>query len=259
MRIAVGQMDSGHDVDANLCSIEALAARASRDGARLLVLPEYATYEKKAVDASFVEAAEALDGPVCTELGRIAAAHSVALVAGVIETGTQPDRAFNTLVAFTDTGELLASYRKIHLFDAQGHAESDHIQPGPTPGPTVFELDGLRFGLQTCYDLRFPEHSRALVDAGTDVLLICASWVPGPGKTRQWEVLTAARAIETCSFAIGVCQATPVSVGHSSVIDPFGSVVGSLGTGPELLIVDIDPDQVALARRHFPVATQRRL
>lgn len=258
MRIAVGQMGSGHDVDANLRSIEELAARAARDEARLLVLPEYATYEKQAIDASFVEAAEALDGPVCTELGRIAAAHSLPLVAGVTETGTQPGRAFNTLVAFTDTGEHLASYRKIHLFDAQGHAESDHIQPSPTPGPTVFELDGLRFGLQTCYDLRFPEHSRALADAGTDVLLICASWVPGPGKTRQWEVLTASRAIETCSFVVGACQATPVSVGHSSVIDPFGAVVGSLGTGPGLLIVDIDPDQAALARRNFPVATQRR-
>ncbi len=259
MRLAVGQMDSGNDVGSNLRAIDALAARASRDGARLLVLPEYATYEKKAVDASFVEAAEALDGPVCTELGRIAAAHSVALVAGVIETGTQPGRAFNTLAAFSDTGELRTSYRKIHLFDAQGHAESDHIQPGPVRGPAVFELDGVRFGLQTCYDLRFPEHSRALADAGTDVLLICASWVPGPGKTRQWEVLTAARAIETCSFAIGACQSAPVSVGHSTVVDPFGSVVGSLGVGPELLVVDIDPEQVGLARRGFPVATQRRL
>lgn len=259
MRIAVGQLASGHDVDANLRSIDAAARRASADGACLLVLPEYATYEKKAVDASFVEVAEPLDGPVCTELGRIAAGHAIALVAGVVESGDGPGRAFNTLVVFDAAGRRVASYRKIHLFDAQGYAESAYIQPAPDPTPVAFDLDGVRFGLQACYDLRFPEQSRALADAGADVLVVCASWVPGEGKTRQWQVLAAARAIENGCFVVGACQSAPISVGHSTFISPLGDVLGELDAEPDQLVVDIAPTRVAAARDRFPVARQRRV
>lgn len=259
MRIAVGQMSSGHDVEANLRAIDALASRAAGDGARLLVLPEYATYEKKAVDASFVEMAEPLDGPICTELSRISATHAIALVAGVAESGARAGKAFNTLVVFDAAGRRIASYRKIHLFDAQGYAESDYIEAAPDPSPVSFELDGIRFGLQACYDLRFPEQSRVLAEAGADVLLVCASWVPGTGKRRQWQVLTGARAIENGCFVVASCQAVPVSVGHSAVVGPLGEVLGELGTDPDLLVVDIAPPEAAIARERFPAARQRRL
>ncbi|WP_372698622.1 carbon-nitrogen hydrolase family protein [Arthrobacter sp. JSM 101049] len=258
MRIAVGQMASGHDVDANLRSIDALAARASGDGARLLVLPEYATYEKKAVDATFLDVAEPLDGPICSTLAHIAAKHSIALVAGMVEAGDAPGQAFNTLVAVDPSGRRLAAYRKVHLFDAQGYAESDYIQPAPDAIPVTFELDGVRFGLQACYDLRFPEQSRSLVDAGADVLLVCASWVPGAGKTRQWQVLAAARAIENGCFVVAACQAAPISVGYSAAIGPLGDVLGELGPAADLLVVDIDPSHAGAARERFPVARQRR-
>lgn len=259
MRIAVGQMASGHDVGVNLRSIEDIARRASADGAQLLVLPEYSTYEKKAVDATFVEVAEPLGGPVSTELARIAAEHSLALVAGMIETADQPGKAFNTLVAFGSSGRILASYRKIHLFDAQGYAESEFIQPAQDPAPVLFDLEGVRFGLQTCYDLRFPEQSRALADDGAEILLACAAWVPGAGKARQWQVLSAARAIDNGCFVIGACQSTPVSVGHSCVIDPLGARLGELGEEPSQLTADIDLGQTVAARDRFPVARQRRL
>lgn len=258
MRIAVGQMASGHDVGANLRAIDALAARAAGDGARLLVLPEYATYEKKIVDATFPGVAEPLDGPICTALARSAARHRIALVAGMVEAGDLPGQAYNTLVALDGTGRRLAAYRKIHLFDAQGYAESAYIQPAPDAAPVAFELDGVRFGLQACYDLRFPEQSRALADAGADVLVVCASWVPGTGKTRQWQVLSTARAIENGCFVVAACQAAPISVGHSTVIGPLGEVAGELDGGPDLLVVDIDPDQLGSARDRFPVARQRR-
>lgn len=258
MRIAVGQMASGHDVEANLRAIDALAGRASADGARLLVLPEYATYEKKAVDATFLDVAEPVDGPICTELARIAVEHSIALVAGMVESGDEPGRAFNTLVAFDAKGRRLATYRKIHLFDAQGYAESAYIQPAADAAPVTFELDGVYFGLQACYDLRFPEQSRALADAGADVLLVCASWVPGAGKTRQWQVLSAARAIENGCFVVAACQAAPISVGHSTVVGPLGEVQDELGIAADLLVVDMDPLQAAVARDRFPVARQRR-
>lgn len=139
MKIALGQLESGTDVAANLAAIDRFAASAAGDGAMLVAFPEYATYEKKIVDASFPAAAEPMDGPVCRELGATAVRHGIALVAGVVETSDEEGRAYNTLVAFGPDGARLAVYRKIHLFDAQGFGESTYIKPGPSTEPVVFE------------------------------------------------------------------------------------------------------------------------
>jgi deaminated glutathione amidase len=259
MRIALGQLESGTDVGANLAVIDSFTAAAAADGARLVAFPEYATYEKKVVDASFPAAAEPLDGPVCTALAATARRHGVALVAGVVEAADEPDRAFNTLVAFGPDGGLLASYRKIHLFDAQGFGESRFISPSPSTAPVVFDVDGVRFGLMTCYELRFPELARALAEAGTEVLLACASWVPGEHKTRQWLSLTAARAIENGYYVAGACQAPPVSVGHSVLVDPMGAAVAELAREPAVVSAEVSPQTVAAVRERFPVHRQRRL
>ena len=100
MRIALGQLESGADIQANLAAIDRFAAQAARDGAALVAFPEYATYEKKKVDATFPAVAEPLDGAVCRELAAIARRHRIALVAGVVETSEDPGKAYNTLVAF---------------------------------------------------------------------------------------------------------------------------------------------------------------
>jgi predicted amidohydrolase len=259
VKIALGQLDSGTDIRANLAAIDRFAAAAAAEGARLVAFPEYATYEKKVVDASFPAAAEPLDGPVCSALAATAARHGVALVAGVVETSGEPDRAYNTLVAFGPDGGLLAAYRKIHLFDAQGFGESRFIAPAPSTAPVVFEFDGVSFGLMTCYDLRFPELARSLSDAGAEVLLACSSWVPGEHKIRQWLSLTTARAIENGIYVAGVCQAPPVSVGHSLLVDPMGAAVAELGTSPAVASVEVLPQAVAAVRERFPTARQRRL
>ncbi|GAA3701737.1 carbon-nitrogen hydrolase family protein [Arthrobacter ginkgonis] len=259
MRIALGQLESGTDVEANLAAIERFSAEAARDGALLVAFPEYATYEKKVVDASFPAVAEPLDGPVGNALAGIARRHGVALVAGVVEASGEPDRAYNTLAAFGPDGALLARYRKIHLFDAQGFGESRFIQPAPSAEPVVFEFGGVNFGLMTCYDLRFPELARALSDAGADVLLVCSSWVPGEHKTRQWLALAEARAIENGLYVAGACQTPPISVGHSLLVDPMGAVVADLGLEPAVAAVDVSLKRIAEVRRQFPMFRQRRL
>lgn len=259
VRIALGQMQSGSDVDANLVALARFVEKSALLGAHVIVLPEYATYLKKFVDETFPEVAEPLDGPVCTELSRLAAHHGVAVVAGVLEVSDDPYRPYNTMVAYGSDGRRLASYRKIHLFDAQGHAESDFITGAIEPQPVFFDLDGLRFGFLTCYDLRFPELARALAVDGAHVLLSCAAWVPGEHKLRQWQTLSAARAIENGLYMVGSCQAEPLSVGHSLVIDPMGTAIAELGVEPALAVVDIDRRVVAETRRRFPMLTQRRL
>ncbi|MGY2743478.1 carbon-nitrogen hydrolase family protein [Arthrobacter sp. UYCu723] len=259
MRIALGQLESGTDIKANLAAIDRFTAAAARDGATLVAFPEYATYEKKVVDASFPEVAEPLDGPICRELASTAARHGIALVAGVVEASGKPDQAYNTLVAFGPDGNQLAAYRKIHLFDAQGFGESRFIKPGPSTSPVVFESGGARFGLMTCYDLRFPELARSLADAGAQVLLVCSSWVPGTHKTEQWLALNTARAIENSVYVAGVCQAPPVSVGRSILVDPMGFIEADLGLEPGVRAVDISLETVARVREAFPMFRQRRL
>jgi predicted amidohydrolase len=224
VRIALGQLESGADIRANLAAIDRFTAEAARDGAGLVAFPEYATYEKKKVDATFPEVTEPLDGPVCRELADIARRPRIELVAGVVETSAEPGRAYNTLVAFGPDGGRLAFYRKIHLFDAQGFGNPPSSSQSPSTAPALFEHGEVRFGLMTCYDLRFPELVRSLADAGAQVLLVCSSWVPGEHKTEQWLALNAARTIENSVYVAGVCQAPPVSVGRSVLVDPMGVV-----------------------------------
>jgi predicted amidohydrolase len=259
VKIALGQLASGTDIQANLAAIDRFAGAAALDGAALVAFPEYATYEKKIIDATFPEVAEPLDGPVCQELARTARRHRITLVAGVVEATGEPGQAYNTLVAFGPDGARLAFYRKIHLFDAQGFGESTFIRPGPSTSPVVFDAGGARFGLMTCYDLRFPELARSLADAGAQVLLVCSSWVPGAHKTEQWLALNAARAIENSVYVAGVCQAPPVSVGRSVLIDPMGVTEADLGLDTGVQAVDISLETVAQVREAFPMFRQRRL
>ncbi len=178
-------------------------------------------------------------------------------MAGVVETSDEPGRAYNTLVAFGPDGGRLAFYRKIHLFDAQGFGESEFIKPGESTAPVVFEHGGVRFGLMTCYDLRFPELARSLADA--QVLLVCSSWVPGEHKTEQWLALNSARAIEKSVYVAGVCQAPPASVGRSVLVDPMGVIEADLGLAAGVRTVEVSLETIERVRESFPMFRQRRL
>lgn len=259
MRIGLAQIAAGDDVPANLRAACDAIDRAAMGGADLVVLPEYTMYERKVVDASFAAAAEPLDGPFATVIAARARHHGIAVVVGLVEEAAHEDRPFNTLAVFSPSGELLTRYRKIHLFDAFGFRESEWIAPAPDPVPVVVPIAGMRVGLLTCYDLRFPELSRALVDAGAELLVVAASWVPGPAKAEQWRVLAQARAVENGCFVAAACQAEPISIGRSVIVRPDGTVLGEAGGPVELLTGDVDVDAVIAARRRDPALANRRL
>lgn len=259
MRIALGQLDSGPDTERNTSLMEGMAAQAAHAGARMIVFPEYSTYEKHRVDSSFVAAAEPLDGPVSGRLAEIARRHQLVLVAGIVETSDEPHRAFNTIIVIGADGERLAVYRKIHLFDSQSFQESLHIKPAVDLRPATFTVEGIVFGILTCYDLRFPELARALTDAGTHVLLAPSSWVPGTAKPDQWNILAQARALDHGIFVVAVSQAEPVSIGRSLIADPMGVILEQCGTGPEMRTIDLPLQRITETRQRFPLAQQRRL
>jgi deaminated glutathione amidase len=186
-------------------------------------------------------------------VARLAEERGTTVVAGMFEsTGGPP---YNTVVV---RGGAEADYRKIHLYDSFGYRESDVLAAGE-PTPVTFSLGGFVVGLMTCYDLRFPELARALVDAGADVLVVPSAWVAGPRKVEHWMTLLRARAIENTVYVVGAGQPGPRYTGHSMVVDPLGDVVAGVGDGSATLRAQLDREAVAEARRTNPSLANRRM
>jgi predicted amidohydrolase len=259
LTIAVAQFAPVADVAANLRSIADAASEASGRGARLLVVPEYSAFFEKDLGPHWVETAEPLDGRFVTGLADAARTAGLAIVAGMHEQTGAADTTFrNTVVAVLPDGTIAETYRKVHLYDAFGARESDWIEPGDPAQCPVFELDGVRVGIETCYDLRFPEVTRRLATAGADVVLVPAEWVRGPGKEHHWRTLLTARAIENTVYVVGAGQTPSVGIGASVVIDPSGVAIAGLGAEPGMLTATVTTDEIARVRRVNPSLSLRR-
>lgn len=256
--LAVAQFAPSEDRAANLAGIERLVSDATGEGARLVVLPEYASYFARRLGPTYARNAETLDGPFVTALAALAARTGAVLVAGLVERTAHADRVANTVVAVTPGDGLAAVYRKQHLYDAFGGEESAWIVPGALTPPQTVDVDGLVVGLQTCYDLRFPEATRRLVDAGADVVAVPSEWVAGPEKEFHWRALLAARAIENTVFVLGADHPPPVGVGASAIVDPAGTTLASLDAGEGVAIAAASGARLARVRAANPSLAARR-
>jgi deaminated glutathione amidase len=221
-----------------------------------VLFPEYSSYFVNPFDESLAAHAEELNGPFVTELTSIATRHGVHVVAGLLERA-DGRRVRNTVVAVDATG-LVARYRKVHLYDAFGQRESDWVEPGEPDTVQPFRIGGLTFAIMTCYDLRFPEVTRTLVDAGADVVLVAAEWVRGPLKEHHWTTLLTARAIENTIYVAAADHPPPLGVGHSMVIDPQGASIASIATTTDVAVAWTSPAAIAHVRRVNPALAVRR-
>jgi deaminated glutathione amidase len=261
MRVALCQIPVSSRPDVNYDRVAAALAEAADQGADLAVFPE-ATQIRFGEDLR--AAAEPLDGPFCTGLAAVAKDTGVALVAGVFEPA--PDgRVYNTAVAYDGAGELVASYRKLHLFDAFGHRESDQVAPGSAP--VICTLAGLRTGLEICYDVRFGELSRALAVAGASLLVLPAAWAAGLFKEEHWVTLVRARAIENTVWVAAVGQVpdpgepptrAATGIGRSMLVDPLGVVRIDLGPAPGVAVAEVDEGLIGTVRASVPSLANRR-
>lgn len=256
--VAVAQFAPAAEAAANLTQIAELAGLAARRSARVIVFPEYSSFFVDPFDETLAAHAEELDGPFVTALTELAARCDAVLVAGLLERGSDERRVRNTVVAVTAAG-IVATYRKLHLYDAFGQRESDWVEPGGLSAPETFEVDGLRFGLMTCYDLRFPEVGRLLADAGADVFLVPAEWVRGPLKEHHWRTLVHARAIENTVFIAAADHPPPLGVGNSMIVDPQGVEIAAIGTATDVVVAHLDAAAVERVRRVNPSLALRRL
>lgn len=251
LRVRVHQWGSGLDPAANRERLDAAASA----GADLVVLPEAFARDFGEAGSDVSAFAEPLDGPFAREVSRAADAGGCAVVAGMFEVSDDAARPYNTLVV---GGSARAAYRKIHLYDSFGYRESDRLTGGATE-PVVVEVAGWQVGLMTCYDLRFPELARRLVDAGAEVLVVPSAWLPGDRKVEHWRTLLAARAIENTCFVVGAGQPEPRYVGHSAVLGPLGEVLAEADGAETTLEASLDRDSLVAARRTNPSLANRRL
>jgi deaminated glutathione amidase len=256
MRMALAQLAATTDKDANLRAASTLVARAAADGAGLVVLPEYSmSWDPRPDAASLREQSEPLDGAFVTALADLAREHGVTVLAGMTE--TTADRPANTVVALGPDGVLAGAYRKVHLYDAFGDRESDRLAAA-APEALVLPVGDLHVGVMTCYDLRFPEMARFLVDAGADVLAVPATWMAGPGKATHWEVLARARAIENTVYVLASGQCGRHRTGRSLAVDPSGEVLATLGEEAGTAVVEVSAAKVAAVRERNPSLVNRR-
>ena len=239
---------------ASLDPAENREALASLDvEADLVVLPEAFARDFGAVDDDLSSFAEPQEGPFDLAVRELAGARTV--VAGMFERSPDPARPFNTLLV---RGAATAAYRKVHLYDSFGYRESDRLTAGPWE-PVVVEVAGFAVGLLTCYDLRFPELARALVDAGAELFVVPAAWVAGEHKLHHWRTLLTARAVEDTVAVAAAAQGGKRYTGHSLVVDGWGSIVSEAGDGDDVVQADIDPAVVAEARDLNPSLSNRRI
>lgn len=258
LTVAVAQFSPTQDKEENLRTIGSLLAAAADRGARLVVLPEYAVFTVSDMGERLAQAAEPLDGPTVTRLREVVAGLDLAVVVGVNErAGTDGTRIHNTLLGLRG-GEIVATYRKVHLYDAFGYTESDRVLPGEPGATELLEVDGFRVGMQTCYDLRFPESSRVLVDAGADVVAVPAQWVPGPLKEYHWSTLVRARAVENTAYVLAAGQTPRTGVGGSAVVDPAGVALAALGEEPGVGVATLERERLDRVRSVNPALARRR-
>lgn len=263
LRVGAVQMRSTEDLQANLATVAALTRKAADQGAQLVALPECFSFLGRS-ERDKLAIAEGLSagGPVMTLLRELAIEHHLYIVGG----GTpevvpgDPARTYNTAVVINPGGHLIASYRKIHLFDVDipGGAtlrESDSTAPGDEL--VVVEIAGARVGLSICYDVRFPELYRALVkDRGADVLLVPAAFTAHTGAA-HWHLLLRARAIENQAWVVAPAQwgrhnEKRESYGHTLVVDPWGTLVDELPSGDGVLTATLHGESVSLRRAQMP-------
>ena len=267
MKIAAVQMVSTPDVARNLEAAKALVARAAAEGAELVVLPEYFCLMGRNDRDKLGVAEHPGSGPIQQMLAQAAKAHGVWLVGGTLPMAIEgnAERVTNTNLVYSPQGELAARYDKMHLFrydnGTEQYDEGRVLAAGTEP--VAFDAAGVRVGLSVCYDLRFPELYRALMQPPCDLLSVPSAFTYPTGAA-HWEMLLRARAVENQCYVIAAAQGGTHengrrTYGHSLVVDPWGEIVAiRREEGEGVVVAELDAARMASVRMQLPALAHRR-
>jgi len=261
-------MASGPNVSANLLEAEKIVGEAVEAGAKLVVLPENFAFMGEKDEDNLKIKEEAGDGPLQTFLSQLAQRHEVWIAGGTIPLATKnPDKIRSACLLFNDKGEQVARYDKMHLFDVhlletdEKYSESNTIEPGTDT--VVVDSPFGRIGFAICYDLRFPEQFRNLVDQGMEIAVLPAAFTAQTGKA-HWHPLVQTRAIENLSYVVTAAQggyhvSGRETYGHSMIVDPWGTILDQLERGNGFAMGEIDLSHLNNTRRAFPSLEHRQI
>lgn len=257
MRIGIAQLNTRSDKEENLKTAEKLIDQLALQGAKLIVLPEHFNFIGP--ENQFQEMSEELqNSPSLERIKNKAIDHGIHIHSGTFLEKTG-DKLHNTGVVFDPTGEIIARYRKIHLFDVEvpggtKYLESENITAGEEV--VTFTIGSITFGMSTCYDLRFPELYRALTARGAQAILVPAAFTMQTGRD-HWELLLRARAVENLCYVIaanqyGSCPPKHLSFGRSMIVDPWGMILTQAGDEVCAITGDVEMERLAHIRITFP-------
>lgn len=265
LRAAVVQLNSTADVAANLAAADRFVRQAAADGAKLVLLPEKWTILAQA--QAMREQAQRIDGPAISWARSIAVELGIDLIAGsFVERRDGQEKTSNTSLHIAPDGRIAATYRKLHMFDvevdSQQYRESANEQAGDEVVLSTTGNGRRRVGMSICYDLRFPELYRSLVDTGAEILVVPAAFTLATTR-EHWLTLLRARAIENQCFVLAANQIGEYMPGHrcggrSTIIDPWGVVLATVADHPGVATADLDFAAAAEIRQRLPALAHRR-
>jgi len=267
-KLAAIQMASGPNVQANLDEVSRLIEQAAAQGGELIVLPENFSQMPMDDNERVSNAEEAGNGRVQAFLSAQAEKNNAWIVGGTIPIkSAEPGKAYSSSLVYNSKGEQVARYDKIHMFDVLIEENNETYNESATTvaGEKVVVVDTPlgKLGLSVCYDLRFPELFRIMVDQGMEICAIPSAFTAFTGQS-HWESLIRARAIENQCYVIAAAQggyhvSNRQTYGHSMVVNPWGNILGSVGTGPGVVITEMDRGVLETTRSKFQVLNHRKL
>ena len=259
MKVAVVQLKASTDKEANLKKILGHMSSASRQNADLVAFPEFMMFYtgSSQTPRQLAGLAETADGPFVSAIAEHAKQNQIQVVGSFYERSNKRNRVYDTSFVMDISGRVISTYRKIHLYDALGFRESDKLAPGSRIARPVRTSIG-KVGMMICYDLRFPEMSRLLATAGSEILVAPSAWVQGNLKEEHWLAINKTRAIENGCYMVAPDQIGNIYCGRSLVVDPFGKVLLDMKQKQGIGYANIDPDMVRQTRKVLPLLENRR-
>jgi len=259
MKVAVVQFTASTNKEINLKKIISFISKAASKNATLCAFPEFMMFYTNSSQTSkqLAGLSETIKGNFVSTIAKAAKENKIQVVGSFYEKSKTKDRVYDTAFVIDHSGKVISTYRKIHLYDALGFKESDKMKSGSKIAKPVNTSIG-KIGIMICYDLRFPEMSRSLAAAGSEVLVAPSAWVKGNMKEEHWITINKTRAIENGCYVVAPDQVGNIYCGRSLVVDPYGKILLDMKKKQGISFVNIDLNKVKQIRKILPLLKNRR-